>query len=133
MERLKKTYGASGLEIVGVNLIDPPDAISRYAASNKLPFPVVFDGGRGYSLKVVNMSGKRTAFLINPHQEALLEVPGFPTTYIIDCRGTAIGYTVGAAKWDSGSAQAMIQKLLVDQKTCSPSNAQKQPQRYSMR
>ncbi len=133
LEQLKKTYGASGLEILGVNLVDPPEAIARYAASNHTPFPVAYDGGRGYSLKVVNMSGKRTAFLINPAQEALLEVPGFPTTYIIDCRGSAVGYTVGAARWDASAAQAMIQRLLVDQKTCGAPRALQSPQRISMR
>jgi thiol-disulfide isomerase/thioredoxin len=118
LDSLKKSFGPAGLEILGVNLVDPPQAVINYVAANKMPFPVLFDGGAGFSLKIVNMSGKNTAFVVNPRQEAILEVPGFPTTYIVDCRGSAVGYSVGAARWDNTGAVGLLQGLISDRKTC---------------
>jgi thiol-disulfide isomerase/thioredoxin len=118
LDKLKRTFGPAGLEILGVNLVDPPQAISQHAGAKGTPFPVLHDGGRGFKLRGVNIGGKTTAFLINPIQEAILEVPAFPTTYIIDCRGSAVGYSVGAASWDSAVATNLIKNLIEDRKNC---------------
>jgi thiol-disulfide isomerase/thioredoxin len=118
LDRVKRTFGPSGLEILGVNLVDQPQAIVNHCASNRLPFPVLFDGGGGFSLKAVNIGGKTTAFVVNPRQEAILEVPGFPTTYILDCRGDAVAYSIGAARWDHRSAVSLIQSLIANRRTC---------------
>ncbi len=120
LEMLKRTFGPQGLEILAVNLVDPPQAIAQHAATKRTPFPVLFDGGHGFSLKVVEMGGRRTSFLINPGKEAILEVPGFPTTYVIDCRGNVVAYSVGAAGWGQSSAQSLIRSLVVQSKTCRP-------------
>jgi len=133
LENLKRSYNGSGLEILGVNLVDPPSAVQRYATTARAPFSILFDGGRGFSLRVVEMAGKRTSFLVNPQQEAILEVPGFPTTYIVDCRGSAVGYSVGPARWDDASAQAMLQKLIVEGRTCVSQKSENLDNRYSMR
>lgn len=119
LDDIHRRFGQSGLEIVGVNLVDSPQEIAEHAAATKASFPVFFDGG-GYSLKTVDMSGRRTAFVLNPKREAILEVPGFPTTYIIDCRGMAVGYSVGAARWTDGSAVALIESLVNDRSACKP-------------
>jgi thiol-disulfide isomerase/thioredoxin len=118
LDNLKKSFGPAGLEILAVNLVDPPQAIMSHVAANKPPFPVLFDGGKGFSLKVVSISGKHTAFVVNPTQEAILEVPGFPTTYIVDCRGSAVAYSVGAARWDNTAAVGLIKGLISDRKSC---------------
>ncbi|MFH0823301.1 MAG: TlpA disulfide reductase family protein, partial [Pseudomonadota bacterium] len=97
LQSLKQTFGPGGLEILGVNLVDPPAMVAGHATQHKMAFPALVDAGAGFSLKVVSMGGKNTAFLVNPAKEAILEVPGFPTTYIIDCSGKAVGYSVGAA------------------------------------
>jgi len=133
LEQLKRSYGPAGLEILGVNLVDSPQAIASHTAGNQLTFKILFDGGRGFSLKVVNMAGKSTAFLVNPMQEAILEVPGFPTSYIVDCRGSAVGYSVGPARWDSGYAVTLIQKLIAETKTCFMGSSPQGEKRYSMR
>lgn len=118
LDWVKRTFGPAGVEVLGVNLVDPPAQVTHHAASHKLPFPVLFDGGLGFDLKTVNMRGKRTAFVINPAKEAILEVPGLPTTYILDCRGQAVGYSVGPARWNHGSAQALLQRLIADRGSC---------------
>lgn len=118
LENLKKSFGPAGLEILGVNLVDSPQAIMSHTAANPLPFPVLFDGGKGFSLQVVNISGKNTAFVVNPLKEAILEVPGFPTTYIVDCRGSAVAYSIGAARWDNTAAVGLIRGLISDRKSC---------------
>ncbi|HMK36359.1 MAG TPA: TlpA disulfide reductase family protein, partial [Desulfomonilaceae bacterium] len=118
LENLKRNFGPSGLEILGVNLVDSPQAIMNHAAANRMPFSVVAGGGGGLALKVVNLNGKNTAFVVNPKQEAILEVPGFPTTYIVDCRGSAVGYSIGVARWDNMAAVGLLQGLISDRKTC---------------
>lgn len=117
LHQLKQTFSPADLEILGVNLVDPPLAVINHASTHGAPFPILFDGGQGYELKVVTMSGKKTAFLVNPSKEAILEVPGFPTTYIVDSQGKAVGYSVGAARWNDRSALALIQSLVTQRRS----------------
>lgn len=133
LENLRRSHGGAGLEILGVNLVDPPTAIQKHAATTRSPFSILFDGGRGFSLRTVEMAGKRTSFLVNPQQEAILEVPGFPTTYIVDCRGAAVGYSVGPARWDTPPAQALLQKLMVESRTCMSQPGGRLDNKVSMR
>jgi thiol-disulfide isomerase/thioredoxin len=120
LEQLKQTLGPAGLEIIAVNLTDPPDEVMRYVQTNRMPFSVLLDGGMGFNLRTVRMGAKQTAFLVNPKNEAVLEVPGFPTTYILDCAGNAVAYSVGVARWESAPAQRFLHDLLGDRKACRP-------------
>jgi thiol-disulfide isomerase/thioredoxin len=116
LHRLKQSFGPSGLEVLAVNLVDPPTAVVHHAVTNRTPFPVLFSGDGGFDLKVVSIAGKKTAFVVNPRREAILEVPGFPTTYIVDVRGNAVGYSLGPARWDNACALALIQSLVSESK-----------------
>jgi thiol-disulfide isomerase/thioredoxin len=133
LQEVKKSFGPAGLEILGVNLVDSPQDIANHAASNRMAFPVFHGGFGGVSLKMVDMSGKRTAFVVNPGMEAILEVPAFPTTYIVDCRGSAVGYSVGAARWNDKGAMGLLQALIQDRKTCLSQGQIIDQKRYSMR
>ncbi len=131
LAQLNKSFGGSGLEVLGVNLVDPPQAITQHISEKPTPFQVLFDGGNGFSLQTVSLGGRNTAFVVNPGKEAILEIPGFPTTYIIDCRGSAVAYSVGVARWDAQPAVNFIQSLLADSKTCNLRGS-RTPKRYSM-
>ncbi len=110
--QLKQSMAARSLEILAVNFVDTPQAISQYVAAKQPPFPVLQKGASGFDLKVVKMGAKTTAFVVNPAREAILEVPGFPTNYIVDCRGGVIGYSMGPVQWDSAYALSLLGKLL---------------------
>ena len=132
--QLKQSMAPRGLEILAVNFVDPPQAISQYVATKRPPFPVLQKGASGFDLKVVKMGDKTTAFVVNPAREAILEVPGFPTNYIVDCRGGVIGYSVGAARWDSAYALSLLEKLLNPANGCVVGSLpDRLPQRVSIR
>jgi len=131
LHEVKRSFGPAGLEILWVNLVDSPQAIAQHAASNKMGFPVLHGGDRGVTLKMVSMSGKNTAFVVNPIMEAILEVPAFPTTYIVDCRGSAVGYSVGCARWNDKGAIGLLQALIQDRKTCLSGSQVTEQKRYS--
>jgi thiol-disulfide isomerase/thioredoxin len=133
LQQLKRAYGRSGLEILAVNLVDTPSAVASHAVTHRPPFPVLFDGGLGFDLQVVTMAGKRTAFLVNPKKEAILEVPGFPTTYIVDSNGNVVGYSVGPARWNNGSAVALIRSLIQQRGMYRSQNSVPGSPRYTMR
>lgn len=117
LDELKRVYGPAGLEIVGVNMVDSAQEIAQHSAATNSSIPTFMDGG-GFSLKPVEFGGKRTAYVMNPMGEAILEVPGFPTTYILDCSGLAVGKSFGAARWTDGSAKALIDSLVKDNRAC---------------
>lgn len=123
LQALKQTYGAAGLEVLGVNLVDPPAMVAGHVSQHRPPFPVLVDGGTGLSLRSMSLNGKPTAFLVTPAREAVLEVPGFPTTYIIDCRGDVVGYSVGAAQWNQRVAVDFLRELLSQTKACGVAQA----------
>jgi thiol-disulfide isomerase/thioredoxin len=128
---LKNRFGQAGLEILTVNLVDSLPEVAQHAAASKEPFPTLVGGG-GLSLRVVDMAGKKTAFVLNPAQEAIFEVPGFPTTYIFDCSGSAVGYSVGAAQWNDAAATDLIHRLVTDARLCAPPRqAQGGPKAFS--
>lgn len=123
LQQLKQKFGPAGLEIVSVNLVDPPQAIAQHVEANRFPYPILHAGSGGFSFQPVQLGERRTMFLVNPAKEAVLEVPGFPTTYVIDCRGHAVAFSVGAGQWTDALAEAFIQGLITDRKTCVTSRS----------
>ena len=115
---LRNTYGRFGLEILSVNLVDPPKAIAQYAAAKGCRYPVLFDQSKGFRFASVPFAGKRVSFVVNPAQEAILEVPGLPTTYVVDCGGNLVARSVGPARWDANQATTFIRGLISDRKNC---------------
>jgi len=122
LEWLRKSYGPYGLEILGVNLSDSPKSIATHAVGRGFGFPVLFDKAGAFRFESVSFSGKTAAFVVNPAREAIFEVPGLPTTYVVDCSGKLVARSVGPARWNSAEAVAFIQKLVTDRRNCMIAN-----------
>ena len=95
LEQLHRELAGRGLAILGVNARENPDAIRRYANEVGLSFPLILDP-----------NGK-----IN----ALYGVIGLPATFLIGRDGRAVAFAIGARKWESAAARALIEALLTEQ------------------
>lgn len=72
---LQEKYGKDGLVVLGVSLDDGPKVVKRFAASNKINYPLV-------------MSDDRMTKIFG-------DVEVIPTTFIIDRAGKIVGKHVG--------------------------------------
>ncbi|MBI5250844.1 MAG: redoxin domain-containing protein [Desulfomonile tiedjei] len=113
LERIYRKFSGSGLEIVAVNLTDPPDQLQVYAQRGGFSFTFAFDPSSRFSLRRHTIGpGLQTTFVVNPRSEAIYEIPGVPTTYVINRKGQVVGNSVGMVNWEDPEMSAFLQSLL---------------------
>ncbi|MDD3472799.1 MAG: thioredoxin-like domain-containing protein [Syntrophaceae bacterium] len=113
LERLQRKYSDRGLQVVSVNLFDRPSDIKDYLKKNDYPFIFAFDSLQRYTVNQKRLpSGVPTTFVVNSDLEAIYEIPGLPTTYVIDRYGRVTGYSIGLVNWDENSLTKYIESLL---------------------
>jgi cytochrome c biogenesis protein CcmG, thiol:disulfide interchange protein DsbE len=95
LEQLHREFAGRGLAIIGINARENAETIRRYAKEVGLSFPLVLDP-----------DGK-----IN----TLYGVIGLPATFVIGRDGRAVAFAIGARKWESVPARALIAALLAEQ------------------
>ena len=94
LDELHRDYSARGLTVVGINVREAEESARRYARSLGATIPLLLDpDGR-----------------IN----ALYGVIGVPTTFVVARDGRAVAFAVGARKWSSPAAKALIEALLAE-------------------
>jgi thiol-disulfide isomerase/thioredoxin len=115
LEKLFRKYSAQGLAIVAVNLFDERERQVSYVRDGKYSFTFAFDPDHLFSIRSQNLaSGSSTNFVVNYRAEAIYEVPGVPTTYVIDRSGRVIGNSVGMVNWEKGDLTALLESLLAE-------------------
>ncbi len=113
LEKLARKYSDRGLEIIAVNLFDRASDIIDYIKKNDFPFTYAFDTHQRYTVNQKRLpSGIPTTFVVNSDSEAIYEIPGLPTTYVIDRTGRVVGYSVGLVNWDNKALTSYIESLL---------------------
>ena len=113
LEKLARKYSDRGLEVIAVNLFDRPADIIDHARKSDQPFTYAFDSHQRYTVNQKRLpSGVPTTFVVNSDSEAIYEIPGLPTTYVIDRTGRVVGYSVGLVNWDNKALTAYIESLL---------------------
>jgi len=96
MNALYKDYSAKGLAMVAIATDTGGKAVvAPFIQAHGLTFPVLLDPQ--------NMVGTQ------------LQVPGIPTSYLLDKWGRIIGLVIGARDWHSRKIRHLIERLLAEE------------------
>lgn len=113
LERIYRKYASRGLEIVAVNLFDHQDDLRAYGQRGRFSFTLAYDPAQQFSTKRFAVgSGSQTTFIVNQHSQAIYEVSGVPTTYVIDRNGKVVANAVGMVNWEDPQEAAFLESLL---------------------
>ena len=95
-----RKFGGSDLEIISVDLWDDPVWVKEQAAKSGPQFRVA-TGLPGRKSFVENVVRGRLMgyYVINESNEAIFEIKGFPSTYVIDKRGKVVAGHTGMVNW----------------------------------
>jgi len=117
LRRLVDGANRPDLKVLCVNLWDTPAWIKRYAEGNG--GGLLFATGFGEAEPcVANVVGGRLMgyYVVNRNREAVYEVKGFPTTYVIDKDGRVVATHLGMAQWSNPPVSSWISGLLASRK-----------------
>ena len=113
LEKIYRKYAGRGLEIVAVNLVDGQDRILPYVQQGGYSFTFAFDPSNRFSIRQQALrSGTPATFVVNSNSEAIYEMPGVPTTYVINRQGQVVGNAVGLINWEQGPLTDLLENLL---------------------
>jgi len=98
--------------VLCVNLWDSPTWVRQYAKKNGHNL-VVLSKIEGQQPLVENVVGGRPMgyYILNDAKEAIYEVRGFPSTYVIDKNGRVLASHLGLAQWDAPPIRNWITAL----------------------
>ncbi len=114
LEKLQSKHRNDGLEIVALNLLDSVDKIKTFLNANPATsVQVAYDPDNSLSVSRRSFSGDVSAiFVTDRNSVAIYEIPEYPTSYLIDKNGRALGFFVGVTDWGSIGLDNVIAALL---------------------
>ena len=115
LRKVVKSVNSPYLKVICVNFWDSPSSIRNYLGQNRsdLLFAARPDGEKSPIKNEVR--GKIMGYhVVNGAGEAIYEIKGFPSTYIIDKQGKVVASHLGMAKWNASAVQKFITALVND-------------------
>jgi thiol-disulfide isomerase/thioredoxin len=113
LERIYRKYRDRGLEIIAVNLVDGQDRIAPYVQQGGYSYTFAFDPSNRFSIRQQALrSGTPATFVVNSSSEAIYEIPGVPTSYVINRQGQVVGNAVGLVNWEQRPVTELLESLL---------------------
>jgi thiol-disulfide isomerase/thioredoxin len=117
LRKMVRAINSPGLVVLCVDLWDSPAWVKKSAKSfqGDLLFATRYGDAK---VCLENVVGGRPMgmYILNRMREAVYEVKGFPTTYVIDKEGRVIAGHLGMARWNVPSIRSWIEGLV----TASP-------------
>ena len=101
LTRLVRKAELDDLKVVCVNLWDNPRVIQRIGKTLG-PGLTLVGGVPGRKNTIENVMNGRLMgyYVVNDDREAIYEIKGFPTSYVIDKEGRVVATHMGMARWD---------------------------------
>jgi len=113
LKEMAQKLSRSDLKVICANLWDSPSEVKAYGrkSGGKLVIAARPDGSR--SVVENTVKGKLMGYyVLSEAGEAIYEVKGFPSSYVIDKEGRVIAGHVGMARWAAPSVQNWISGLM---------------------
>ena len=112
LKAMQEQMRGSDVQVVCANLWDDPSWVRDYEKQNGKGLLLATRQDNGQAV-VENKSKGRIAsyFVVNDDREAIYEVNGFPSTYVIDKEGRVVGGHLGMAKWDQPAVRQWLTGL----------------------
>ncbi len=113
LTEMVQSLGRPDLKVLCVNLWDNPAQVRAYGRKNGRELMVAArpDGNRSVMENVVR--GRLMGYyVLNEAGEAIYEVKGFPSSYVIDKEGRVVAGHMGFARWAAAPVQHWISSLV---------------------
>ena len=123
LSAMLKSFNSPDIRVLCANLWDDPSWIKSHATRNAGSFTIVTRADNRKPV-VENVVNGRTMgyYVLNGSNEAIYEVKGFPSTYVIDKQGRVVATHMGLAKWSVAPVMQWLAGLLAE-----PSGASVEP------
>ncbi len=120
LRRMFQSINSSDLKIVCANFWDSPAWVKSYGRHIGSGIVVAAKPSGAYPVIENVVKGRFMGYhILNDASEAVYEVKGFPSTYVIDKEGFVVAAHLGMAQWASTPVENWIRTLLADVRTNS--------------
>ena len=113
LKNFAKKVGGSDLEVISVDLWDDPSWVKDQAAKLGPQFRVAtgLPGRKSFEENVVR--GRLMGYyVINESNEAIFEIKGFPSTYVLDKQGKIVAGHTGMVNWNAPTVHDTMRLFL---------------------
>lgn len=126
LKDMMKRVGRSDLEALCVNLWDSPSWISRRYGTEKGRELVYATRPDDRASVIENTVRGRLMgyYVVNGANEAIYEIKGFPSTYVIDKKGRVVASHMGMVNWTKPSVRNWLLELLGPDRAERPGQAE---------
>jgi peroxiredoxin len=113
LKNMIQSMNTDDLKVVCVNLWDQPSWVKSYGKSNggELIIASRPEGGQAVVENVVK--GRLMGYyIVNEQKEAIYEIKGFPSSYVINKEGQVVAAHMGLAPWNTPSVRKWLSGLV---------------------
>jgi thiol-disulfide isomerase/thioredoxin len=113
LSAMLKSLDKADIKVLCANLWDDPSWVKSQGTRMGAPYTVVTRSGNQKSVVENVVNGRLMGYyVLNESNEAIYEVKGFPSTYVIDKKGRVVATHMGLAKWSGSPVMRWLADLI---------------------